>query len=345
MSLEFRVMAKRLKSYAKINLGLRIGPMLADGFHELATVYQVIDLHDFVTVEAQPANHTEISIRCSDHRVPTDERNTCWKIVSAALDAMDTRARVVIHIEKRLPVQGGLGAGSGNAAAGLLGLERELSGSARVLSLEEKLALAAGTGSDVPLFLLGGTVWGTGRGEQVRPLPDSPSLACVVAVPECSVSTPQAFRDWDARVAAAALTAPSPSATLDELNRTVAEVWGLDGSSGVFSPGQVSGGEGLAGNPLLALVQTGIENDFESVVFPQQPRLRDLKLALAGGTPDIPPENRALYAALSGSGASLFGLYRTQRAAEHAAERVQALGCVALFTRTLPRERLLALGC
>jgi 4-diphosphocytidyl-2-C-methyl-D-erythritol kinase len=253
--------------------------------------------------------------------------------VEAALDALAVNARVAIKIDKKLPVQGGLGAGSGNAAAALLGLERELAGHVRALTQTERLEIAARTGSDVPLFLVGGTVWGTGRGEIVTALADSPPVACVVAVPECAVSTPQAFRDWDAR--ADSLTESGQFATLNELNRTVAAVWQLDGSSGVFSLGR-----GLAENPLLALVQTGIVNDFESVVFPQQPKLRDLKLALAGSTPDTPQEISVLYAALSGSGAALFGLYPSDEAAELAAVRVRAMGCVALVTRTLPRAEM-----
>jgi 4-diphosphocytidyl-2-C-methyl-D-erythritol kinase len=199
------------------------------------------------------------------------------------------------------------------------------------------MTLAAQTGSDVSLFLLGGTVWGRGRGEQVTALADSRAVPCVVAVPDAAVSTPQAFRDWDAACLNAALTGAGEFATLDKLNRTVAEVWRLGGASGVFSLG-----EGLAENPLLALVQTGIENDFEPVVFPRQPLLRDLKLALAGSTPDITQENQALYAALSGSGAALFGLYRSTDAAELAAERVRARNCAALVTKTLPRTEILA---
>ena len=108
-------------------------------------------------------------------------------------------AEVEIHIEKRLPVQGGMGAGSANAAAALIGLERELG---VALPEEERLELAAEIGSDVPLFLLGGAVLGMGRGEQVVPMPDFPRTWCVVAVPEVGVSTPAAFKAWDARVAA-----------------------------------------------------------------------------------------------------------------------------------------------
>src|SRR6202022_4709989 len=94
-----------------------------------------------------------------------------------------------------LPVQGGLGAGSGNAVATLLALERALK---KYLPGPERLRIAAEVGSDLPLFLVGGTVLGAGRGEEVYPLPDLPSACCVVATPEMGVSTPQAFRDWDA---------------------------------------------------------------------------------------------------------------------------------------------------
>ena len=109
-----------------------------------------------------------------------------------------SRPRLTIHIEKNLPVQGGLGAGSANAAAALIGLERELR---LALPEADRLELAAEVGSDVPLFLLGGAVMGTGRGECVSAMPDLPATWCVVAVPEVGVSTPQAFRDWDERQA------------------------------------------------------------------------------------------------------------------------------------------------
>ena len=127
-------------------------------------------------------------------RVPCDGRNTAWKMVAGAMERMGIRAAVEIHIEKRLPVQGGMGAGSANAAAALIALEMELG---ERLPEVERLALAAEVGSDVPLFLVGGAVLGTGRGEVVEAMPDFPATACVVAVPEVGVSTPQAFRDFD----------------------------------------------------------------------------------------------------------------------------------------------------
>ncbi len=106
--------------------------------------------------------------------MPLDGRNTAWKMAERTLAVLGIAAEVTIHIEKRLPIQGGLGAGSANAAAALLGLERELG---VTLSAEDRLRVAAEVGSDVPLFLVGGAVLGLGRGEDVSPLADFPASA------------------------------------------------------------------------------------------------------------------------------------------------------------------------
>jgi 4-diphosphocytidyl-2-C-methyl-D-erythritol kinase len=314
-------MSTRVRSHTKINLGLAIGPSRTDGYHQLTTVYQTLDLHEWVKVEAKPAAVTRITLSSTHPRVPTDARNTAWRSVERCLQMLGLHAEVNIHIDKRLPVQGGLGAGSANAIAALIGLEVELQ---QRLSPAERLRLAAGIGSDIPLFLLGGTVAGVGRGEEVYPLPDIPSMPCVIALPGTGVSTPQAFRDFDA------LTLADPSATMILLSRSIAAAFSEPHSSGVFSQR-----EGLAENPLLALVRTGIENDFEQVVFPQYPLLGEIKRILAGSSGT---EDAALYAALSGSGSALFGLYRTSEAAQAALERLTRHGVTGLVTRTLPRS-------
>jgi 4-diphosphocytidyl-2-C-methyl-D-erythritol kinase len=185
-------MTVTVRSFAKINLGLRIGAAREDGFHELLTVYQTIGLHDVIRVSV--GRGRGIEIRCADPRVPTDESNTCFRIVEKATQAMGAKGRVVVEIEKRLPVQGGMGGASSNAVATLLGLERALK---KRLSAAEKLRIAAEVGSDLPLFLVGGTVLGVGRGERVFPLEDLASVACVVVTPEVGVSTPRAFAEWD----------------------------------------------------------------------------------------------------------------------------------------------------
>src|SRR5277367_2116442 len=101
-------MPTTVRSFSKINLGLAIGPIRPDGFHALTTLYQTLAAHDLVTVEAHPAEKTAITIASNDARVPTDERNTAFKSVNLALNALKTVAEVRIYIDKRLPVQGGL---------------------------------------------------------------------------------------------------------------------------------------------------------------------------------------------------------------------------------------------
>ncbi|MGC1782204.1 MAG: 4-(cytidine 5'-diphospho)-2-C-methyl-D-erythritol kinase, partial [Acidobacteriaceae bacterium] len=301
-------MPTRVRSHAKINLGLAIGPVRPDGYHALATIYQTLAIHDFVTATAVPLAHSsasQIEIDCNDARVPCDARNTCWKIVDLALRRLNIAARVSISIEKRLPVQGGLGAGSANAAAALIGLEKELGID---LPTEDKLRIAAETGSDVPLFLVGGTVLGMGRGEEVSPLPDLPEIPCVLAIPEVAVSTPKAFSDWDRQHAESnELTADAASDRLKQLGRTWARALAKPQekfaiASGVF-PAQAE--KDRAGNLLLELVRTGIENDFETVVFTQYPSLRGILETLKNDSQSRMP---AIYAALSGSGSTLFGL-------------------------------------
>ena len=321
-------MATRVRSYSKINLGLAIGPARADGFHALTTLYQTLAAHDLVTVAAEllaPGAESRLLLTTNDRRVPTDGRNTAWKMVERALGELGVRAEVSIHIDKRLPVQGGLGAGSANAAAALIGLERELG-----LRLEggARLRIAAEVGSDVPLFLLGGAVLGLGRGEEVYPMPELPACSCVVALPSVGVSTPAAFREWDTQQMQ--LTAEAASDRLKRLSQAIAAGLCEPHSSGVFS----ASGEGLAGNPLSALVRTGtnaeLRNDFEEVVFRQHPALFQIKRTLEGSGCE--------YAALSGSGSALFGLYRTDDAASEAVRRLEQLGVASLRTVTLPRS-------
>ena len=170
-------MPTAVRSHAKINLGLYIGAPRLDGFHGLSTVYQTLEIYDVVRVSALLAPTTSLRVTSNDVRVPLDSTNTAWQMVALALDALGVSAEVEINIDKRLPVQGGLGAGSANAVAALLGLENELG--AGCLSRQgrdsweaRRLEIAAQVGSDVPLFLVGGTVLGQDRGQLVSALPD-----------------------------------------------------------------------------------------------------------------------------------------------------------------------------
>jgi 4-diphosphocytidyl-2-C-methyl-D-erythritol kinase len=179
----------------------------------------------------------------------------------------------------------------------------------------------------------------------------------VLALPDVGVSTPQAYRDWDALQSTghrspstaelgvnAELTASDGSDKLTTLSRALASAFsprppeGMSAGVGAHSSGVSALSEGLAGktvNPLLALVRTGIENDFEEVVFRQYPSLGNIKRILAGS---VHLEEAAVYAALSGSGSALFGLYGTAAAAEAAEVRLGNAGVRSLRTNTLPRE-------
>jgi 4-diphosphocytidyl-2-C-methyl-D-erythritol kinase len=375
-----------IPSFAKINLGLKIGPARADGFHELRTVYQTLALHDVIHVDVVEGEGIEI--RCDDPRVPLDQSNTCYKIaervmavVGADLEAQRreqqiprglesarddkgegrqngaaeaaplpnrtevspalsrTRpapGKVVIEIEKHLPVQGGMGAASSNAVATMLAMERALS---IQLSPQDKLRIAARVGSDLPLFLIGGTVLGVGRGEEVFPLPDLPPLHVVVVTPPVGVSTPLAFTRWDElQTPEAALTGTSATGTINEFSQRVFSWLGTGfpqlGRSLSDKPKSASGvparGGDRAETPLLDLVRAGIENDFEKVVFPEYPDLREVKAMLL--------REGARYASLSGSGSTLYGLFASEVQAQAAAERMMNAGHAAVATTTLTRE-------
>jgi 4-diphosphocytidyl-2-C-methyl-D-erythritol kinase len=292
-------------------------------------------LHDIMRVGV--VRGTGIEIRSEDPRVPTDATNTCHRIAERVMEALKARGKVMIEIEKRLPVQGGLGGASGNAVATLLALERALK---KQLPGPEKLRIAAEVGSDLPLFLIGGTSLGVGRGEEVYPLPDFPSVPCVIAMPKIAVSTPKAFADWDALMETGMkghipkkLTLSDPSDRINTFSRLIS-AWlnGFQFKAGKATSGvPVSKGRGRAENPLLDLVRTGIENDFEKVVFPQYPDLGDVKSELVRAG--------AYYSSLSGSGSALYGLFTTRAAAEKAAAKLTKTGVPAVATATLTRQQ------
>ena len=339
-------MSIAIRSFAKINLGLKIGLARADGFHELRTVYQTIALHDVVRVEASPGEGIEI--RCDDPRVPCDATNTCYKIAERVLKTAGKRNKVVITIEKRLPVQGGMGAASSNAAAAMIGLERALGVE---LTPQDKLRIAAEVGSDLPLFLVGGTVLGVDRGQEVYALQDLPPIPLVVVTPPVGVSTPKAFAQWDALVAEAnteeaidmasaeiaqsALTVPNVTGTIKQFDQAVFAWWSKSLLSQARpAEGPASGVPAVGGDraetPLLDLVRTGIENDFERVVFPEYPELCEVKSVLL--------REGARYASLSGSGSTLYGLFDSANGAEAAANRLRSAGHAAVATRTVTRN-------
>jgi 4-diphosphocytidyl-2-C-methyl-D-erythritol kinase len=312
-----------LRSFAKINLGLAIGASRNDGFHDLRTIYQTVGLHDVLKIDA--TRGVGIEIRCKDPRVPTDESNTCWRVADRVLRVLKQRSKIIITIDKKLPIQGGIGGGSSNAIATMFGVERVLKVS---LTPQERLRIASEVGSDLPLFLIGGTVLGCGRGEEVWPVPDLPAWDIVIATPNVGVSTPDAFRRWDELVSSnGKLTDTGLSDRISVFSRSAFE-W-LAGVPTTGVPTKKSGDR--AETLLLDLVRAGIENDFERVVFPNYPELRDVKRLLEREGAD--------FASLSGSGSTVFGLFKARSVAEKAAAKLVSDGIPAQATQLLSRDQ------
>ncbi len=188
----------RVLAPAKVNLTLEILRRRPDGYHDLATVMQAIDLADEVGLEVAPG--TGIALTVTGAALPVGPANLAVQAASAFLAA---RARapvrdggalpqfgIAIHLEKRIPLAAGLGGGSADAAAVLLGLNHLLG---RPLGSAALLRLAADLGSDVPFFLVGGTCFATGRGERLRRLPPLPPCRVVLVAPGVPVETQWAY--------------------------------------------------------------------------------------------------------------------------------------------------------
>ena len=177
-----------LRSHAKINLGIHLLGKRPDGYHEIVTLMESVDLCDDVEVTGQEKGTT---VTCTDPSVPTDGRN----LVSRAADLVRDRyglgeKGVRIHIQKRIPVAAGLAGGSGNAAMTLHGLNALWSLGLREADLME---LAAELGSDVPFCLYGGTAVATGKGEKVEWLEKTGSRHYVLVCPPLAVSSGWAY--------------------------------------------------------------------------------------------------------------------------------------------------------
>jgi 4-diphosphocytidyl-2-C-methyl-D-erythritol kinase len=184
------MMAVSVRAHAKINLDLRVLGARPDGYHELRTVFQAISLHDLVTCIPRPG---PFAIECDRAGVPLDRTNLIWKSAQALYRALRREGEVrdmIVRLEKRIPLQAGLGGGSADAAATLIGLARAWRVAVQPPQLTE---IGAMLGADVPFFLSGGTALGLGRGDEVYPLADLPRHWVVLLIPGFGVSTTDAY--------------------------------------------------------------------------------------------------------------------------------------------------------
>jgi 4-diphosphocytidyl-2-C-methyl-D-erythritol kinase len=224
----------RVRSLAKINLDLRVLHRRADGYHELRTIFQTVSLADSIDIEYQ-RGRTRIDIQ-SNLNIPG---NIIEKAAHSVLAATGRTGRIGFVLQKRIPLGAGLGGGSSNAAAVLLALPALLG---KRLPLPKLMELAAGLGSDVPFFLLGGTALGLNRGTELYPLPDLPASPVLLITPGIHVSTAEAYRALN--------RAPAEEPDAGILNHFQSVAW------------------------RIAREQL---NDFEEVVFRQHPQLKSIK--------------------------------------------------------------------
>ncbi|HEX8761135.1 MAG TPA: 4-(cytidine 5'-diphospho)-2-C-methyl-D-erythritol kinase [Pseudonocardiaceae bacterium] len=178
---------------AKVNLHLAVGDLRVDGYHELVSVFQALSVTDEVTVAATEAPGVQVYGEGAG-TVPTDRRNLAWRAVLALAKHARRQPEVRVVLRKGIPVAGGMGGGSADAAGTLVAL----AGLWRLdISREELAGLAAGIGSDVPFALHGGTALGTGRGESLVPVLTRHTFHWVIALDHRGLSTPEVYRELD----------------------------------------------------------------------------------------------------------------------------------------------------
>jgi 4-diphosphocytidyl-2-C-methyl-D-erythritol kinase len=269
----------RVRSLAKINLDLRVLNKRPDGFHDLRTIFQTVTLADTIDIEYQ-RGRTSIDIK-SNLNIP---ENIIAKAADSVLKATKTIGRIGFVLKKRIPLGGGLGGGSSNAASVLLSLPVLLK---KPLGIEKLMELAAQLGSDVPFFLLGGTAAGLGRGTELYPLPDASNASALLITPGVHVSTAEAYQ--------ALGRSPSLALTSDYAGNMMNDFQGVTWS--------------IADGAAARAWQ--VKNDFESVVFRQHPQLESIKgkLLTLGARPAL----------MSGSGSTIFGIFQNRELRDRAA--------------------------
>lgn len=180
-----------IPAYAKINLTLDVLHPELNGYHKLMSVMQTIDLHDKISIKKE---HYYIYLSCNVPYIPVNSTNLVYKAAELFYRHTGLRPEANIHIDKHIPVQAGLGGGSSDAAATLMGLN-SLYGN--IVGTDELNKIAAKIGSDVPFFLVGGTALVSGFGEHVELLPLLPKIQIAIVKPSFGISTRWAYNRLD----------------------------------------------------------------------------------------------------------------------------------------------------
>ena len=180
---------------AKINLFLQVGPRREDGYHEIHSVMQSLELYDELFFRRTDGSGGRVMLRCNNEDVPTSTDNLIWRAIEAFEgETGPIDGGVEVFINKRIPLGAGLAGGSADAAATLLALDHmyELG-----LSTDTMMDIAARIGSDVPFCIQGGTVMATGRGERLEPLEQLPPFQVILATSDEEASTTEVYQRFD----------------------------------------------------------------------------------------------------------------------------------------------------
>lgn len=304
--------ALTLRTPAKLNLGLRLLGRRDDGYHLLESVFAPIDVCDALEIEVLPGTgQIELEVCASADnalpeplaRVTSGPDNLVFRAAEAFRDAFSIQARIRIRLEKAIPAAAGLGGGSSDAAAILNGLAA-LAG--EDIAEDALPALALGLGADVPFFLEPRPSLVTGIGEVITPLEGLPSCALVVANPGISLDTTEVYRAADAL--GSALTEPRAGSTMRAFSRLSRE-YGGSGEPSSRSDSRSGGLDRGVWEDLLV-------NDLEPAALRLCPPVGRLLAAMR--------ETNPVAASMTGSGATIFGVYESDRAAEEAARELRA---------------------
>ncbi len=181
----------RITARAKINLTLDVLGTLPDGYHEVATVMQALDFHD--TLEIRGGTYG-LTLSSNSKAIPLGDDNLVFKAFEHLIKYAGPGRGVHIHIHKNIPMAAGLGGGSSNAAAALVGLNRFLE---LGLTTDVLMEIGSHIGADVPFFIMGKTALGTGKGDKLIPLSSPPTMGVVLVKPHFGVSTAQVYKMFD----------------------------------------------------------------------------------------------------------------------------------------------------
>lgn len=295
-----------LRAPAKLNLGLRLLGVRSDGYHLIESLFVPIELWDDVEVELLPGPHEielEVEIAADSGlppslaQVPSGPGNLVYRAASAFCAAHDVRARIRIRLRKRIPAAAGLGGGSSDAAAVLRALATLTRPGDGLGDRRELTKLAGELGADVPFFLQPEPALVTGIGEQIEPVADLPVLDVVVANPGICLATAEVYRAADAL--GSALTPSGPGSTLRALSRLRA--------SGKAELPQNRGSERDWPDALGDLVVNDLQPAARRLCPPVGRLLEELTRAGALGV------------SMTGSGATVFGVFGSAREAASAA--------------------------